>query len=93
MPFLRGLPVNGDGHAIPLHKGFRDAPADDSVHFPESFNGNCRAILLERLRASNSLIARAQEIGTAEAAIPDLQRAARAIGYRMLCSPSFERDR
>eukprot|EP00959_Pyramimonas_sp_CCMP1952_P103825 2170738-Pyramimonas_sp.AAC.1 len=63
MPFLCGLPVNGDGHVIPLHKGFRDAPADDS------------------------------EIGAAEVAVPDLQRAARAIGYRMLCSPSFERDR
>eukprot|EP00959_Pyramimonas_sp_CCMP1952_P143750 3009574-Pyramimonas_sp.AAC.1 len=93
MPFLCGLPVTGDGHAAPLHTGFRDTPADDSAHFFELFNGNCRATLLERLRASNTLIVCAQEIGTAEAAAPGLQRAARAIGYRMLRSPSFERDR
>eukprot|EP00959_Pyramimonas_sp_CCMP1952_P432326 9053291-Pyramimonas_sp.AAC.2 len=65
----------------------KDAPSDDAanvvrgsadeVHFFESFNGNCRSTLLERLKTSDSLIVRAQEIGTAVDDILDLRRSAR----------------
>eukprot|EP00959_Pyramimonas_sp_CCMP1952_P468094 9492649-Pyramimonas_sp.AAC.2 len=76
------------GHIVPQHKGSKSSSAAGGPQFLETFNGNCRATLLERLRSSDSMVICAQEIGTGPDAVPDLQRAARTAGFRALCSPS-----
>eukprot|EP00959_Pyramimonas_sp_CCMP1952_P145586 3048035-Pyramimonas_sp.AAC.1 len=91
VPLLCGLPVTVEGNVPPLHTIFRRIEKVDlPTHLFESFNGNCRATLLDRLKCSDSRIVCAQEISTAEHAIADLQRATRTHGFRMVCSPSFE---